>query len=212
MTESVFREKAPGIMALLCRDFDLTIGQAAAVMGNAGHESGGLTAFQEIKPTVKGSRGGFGWFQWTGARRRAFEAYCARNGFDPRSDIANYKFLFVELTGAEKGALRKLRSPEPVKGKTLLYAQTKAFELGFERAGAKHYDKRYKWAQIALDAYSKAGPNVPVPSWAGKPEPFMQPDDPGPVAKPEPKGGGGWVWWLLAGLAVAAIAVALWGM
>ena len=53
-------------MARLMADFDCTAEDAAAVFGNAGHESAGLEKLQEIRPTVPGSRGGWGWFQWTG--------------------------------------------------------------------------------------------------------------------------------------------------
>lgn len=78
--EQTFRAKAPGIMAQLVRDFPITPEDAAAIVGNLGHESQGFTAMQEFKPVVAGSRGGWGWAQWTGPRRRAFEAYCARTG------------------------------------------------------------------------------------------------------------------------------------
>src|SRR5690606_11587737 len=97
-------------MAQLLRDFPITPTDAAAIVGNAGHECGGFTTLQEINPTVKGSRGGYGIMQWTGPRRRAFEAYCARTGKDPSSDDANYAWLFLELKGiegTEGGAIAK---------------------------------------------------------------------------------------------------------
>src|SRR5690606_17673173 len=83
--EQTFRAKAPGIMAKLLRDFPIAPEDAAAILGNLGHESLGFTAMQEFRPVVAGSRGGWGWAQWTGPRRRAFEAYCARTGKDPAS-------------------------------------------------------------------------------------------------------------------------------
>jgi len=70
-----FQAKAPGILTRLRADFDLSDIQAAAIVGNLGHESNGFTAFQERHP--RSGRGGWGWAQWTGPRRRAFEAYCA---------------------------------------------------------------------------------------------------------------------------------------
>ena len=152
----VFVEKAPTFMALLMQDFGFDKFDAAAIMGNAGHESNGLTAFQEISPTVPGSRGGFGWFQWTASRRRAFEAYCARNGLDPKSDKANYGWLFVELKGDEKKAVGATKEAVGLRNKVI------AFEKAFERAGVKHYDSRMKWAERALDAY-EASDNVPLP-------------------------------------------------
>lgn len=154
---SKFQKIAPIYMKKLMADFALGADDAAAIMGNAGHESGGLESLQEINPTVAGSRGGFGWFQWTGPRRRAYEAYCKRNGLDPRADAANYAFLFLELKGSEKGAIAKVKAARG------LDAKVKAFEMGYERAGVKHYDSRLRWAQRALDAY-RAGAEDAAPA------------------------------------------------
>lgn len=151
-----FRALAPAVMHNLMADFPgLTIEDAAAILGNLGHECAGFTKLQEIKPTVKGSRGGYGWAQWTGPRREAYEAYCARNGKDPASDEANYAYLFLELKGIEGtggGTLPKVRQAVG------LEAKVKAFELAFLRAGAKNYPSRVKWAERAMDAYGAAVP------------------------------------------------------
>ena len=98
--EATFRTKAPLAMRRLMRELCLTKIEAAAIMGNAGHESAGLTIMQEVKPTVPGSRGGYGWFQWTGPRRVAFAKWCAENRLEMSSDAANIGFLIVELNGA----------------------------------------------------------------------------------------------------------------
>jgi hypothetical protein len=150
-----FERDAVWAMEKLQADFGFSVEDAAAIMGNAGHESGGLELMQELKPTVKGSRGGYGWFQWTGPRRRAFEAYCARNNLDINSREANYAFLFVELKGDEKAAVAKTKA---AKG---LEAKVKAFELGFERAGVKHYPSRNEWARKALKAWNERKPEAP---------------------------------------------------
>ena len=163
-----FIAKSPTYMALLMQDFRFDELDAAAIMGNLGHESGGLTKFQEINPTVPGSRGGYGWAQWTGPRRLAFEAYCRRNGLDPKSDKANYGFLFVELKGTEKAAVAK------TKAAVGLEAKVKAFELAYERAGHKAYASRLKWAQRALDAWNAAGTVADIPSVVVVPEPVVQ--------------------------------------
>lgn len=186
MSTATFNRKAPWIMALLMRDFPLTLDDAAAILGNLGHESGGLATLQEAKPVVPGSRGGYGWAQWTGPRRRAYEAYCKRNGLNPASDEANYKYLFVELKGPEKKAI------PAVQGASGLAGKVKAFELAFERAGAKHYASRNKWAARALEAWHAAGGAPALPAWAvdtdltmrlpdpmPAPAPLPQPDDPG---------------------------------
>lgn len=164
----IFTKKAPGIMAMLIPDFNLTELDAAAIVGNLGHESGGFKFLQEIKPLIPGSAGGWGWAQWTGPRRRAFEAYCSRNKLDPAGDKANYGFLFVELKGSEKAAI------PAVKEAIGLEAKVKAFELNFERAhpNYKHYASRVTWAKRALAAY-RAAPIKP-----------MIPDAASPTRKP----------------------------
>ncbi|GAA2872007.1 hypothetical protein GGQ99_000954 [Aminobacter niigataensis] len=148
--QNTFRAKAPGIMAKLMADFPLQLDDVAAILGNFGHECYGFTKLQEISPTVKGSRGGYGWAMWTGPRRRAYEAYCARNKLDPASDEANYAYVFVELKGPERHAIPALR------GAIGLAAKVKAFEVAFERAGAKHYVSRNQWASLALEAWYEA--------------------------------------------------------
>lgn len=146
-TFGLFRQKAPGVMQDLMDDFGLTLDQAAGVLGNIGHECAGFRTMQEIKPIVAGSKGGWGWCQWTGPRRRAFEAWCQKNGFDNLSDDdANYGFLKHELETTEKAALRHLR-------KTLsLRDATRSFMDKFERPGIKHFDGRLNWAREALKA------------------------------------------------------------
>jgi hypothetical protein len=166
MTEVVFRQKAPGIMRQLMADFGLDPLRAAAICGNLGHESGGLTNFQEDKPIVPGSAGGFGWAQWTGPRRRAYEAYCRRNGLDPKSDKANYAYLWLELKGlegSEQGAIPRLKATTGTLRDFVIN-----FERNFLRAHPKykHYDARVKWADRALAAYNAApvGPEIiPLP-------------------------------------------------
>jgi hypothetical protein len=149
-----FRAKAPGIMRLLIGDFGLTDVQAAGILGNLGHESNGLTTFQELNP--RGGRGGWGWGQWTGPRRLAFEAYCARNHLDPKSDKANYGWLFSELKGSEKRAI------DALKGAHTLTEAVRAFERAYERAGVENYASRVTWAQRALDAFHAASGNDEV--------------------------------------------------
>jgi hypothetical protein len=139
-------------MNRLMADFALDVESAAAILGNLGHESGGFRFLQEKVPMVPGSAGGYGWAQWTGPRRRAYEAYCERHGYDPASDTANYKWLWNELTDSERAAI------PAVKNAAGLEAKVRAFELSFERAGIKHYESRNTWAETALEAY-RANPN-----------------------------------------------------
>lgn len=153
----LFAQKSPAIMQKLMEDFGLTIEEAAAILGNLGHECGGFRFMQELRPTVPGSRGGLGWAQWTGPRRVAFEKYCRRNGYQTHSDLANYSWLFLELRGSERGAIGALKIARGLRNKVI------AFEANFERAGVKHYDSRMRYAERALQAFG-----APLPPKAPK--------------------------------------------
>lgn len=175
---ALFTRKAPPIMQKLMADFPAW-GEldAAAVLGNIGGETGGFKLMQEVKPLVKGSRGGWGWCQWTGPRRRAFEAWCKEQRLSVESDAANYGFLRHELKTSERKAIAAVAAAGTLEAKTI------AFERSFERAGIPHHESRIRWARLALKAYLDYG-KKPVPKPA--PEPAPQPDDPGPEISPEP--------------------------
>ena len=140
MSSVLFQQKVGYIRPKLLADFGFSLKDADAIIGNLAHETGGFEFFQELSPTVKGSRGGWGWAQWTGPRRRQFEAYCKRNDLDKFSDKANYGFLWMELRGPEKKAVAATKKAVG------LDAKVKAFEKNFERAGVKHYASRIMWA------------------------------------------------------------------
>jgi len=137
----VFSRKAPTVMQRLMTDLSLTKDQAAGVVGNLGHESGGFLLYSEI------NGGGVGWAQWTGPRRKSFENWAEANGLDPKSDDANYGYLVHELTGEYAGALDAVRAAPSVKDAML------AFEETFERAGVKAYGSRLRYAQAALASF-----------------------------------------------------------
>lgn len=140
-------EGAPGVeqfhaipdrlMADLQRDLGLTQAQAAGVVGNLAAETGDFQHMQEINPVVKGSRGGFGYAQWTGPRRRQYEAWAQENGLDPTSYEANYGFLVHELTATPEsrvmGDLTRAKTPEQA---------AQIFSEQFLRPGVPHMDRR----------------------------------------------------------------------
>ncbi len=150
--DSVFRMKAPSIMAKLMNDFAFTEIQAAGILGNLGHESDGFRQLQEQHP--KSGRGGFGWAQWTGERRVNFEKFCDDQGLQPSSDVANYGFLKRELLTTEGATV------PAVKQTTTLGGAVRAFETKFERADPElvHFDSRDRWAQIALNVFKDSIP------------------------------------------------------
>lgn len=149
MTYDFFNKWAPVFMDCLQKDFGLTLEDSAAVIGNAGHESGGFKSLQEIKPVVAGSRGGYGIMQWTGPRRREYEEYCKRHGFNPADMEINYKFLFVELKGPEGKVVPELKAAKGLEKKV------EVFMKKFLRPGIPHLDSRIIWAKRALEAWDK---------------------------------------------------------
>lgn len=177
MAYETFRAKAPVLMRrLLAEDFGFGLDDVTAIAGNAGHESAGFTKLQEIKPVVAGSRGGFGWFQWTGPRRRTFEAFCKNSGLAPSSDEANIAFLIQELKTTERAAIEKTKAAGTLGDKVV------AFEKAYERAGVKHYPSRLNYANIAREAYFKSLETQPAP-----PKPVEPPKvEPAPTAPPPP--------------------------
>jgi len=153
---ALFRQKAPGIIDKLMGDFPIGLDDAYAILGNIGHECFGFTELLELSPTVSGSRGGWGWCQWTGPRRRDFEAYCQRTGKEPAGDEANYAWLWIELKGAESAALGKLLKAPGIEAKTI------AFCKSFLRPGIAHEDSRIQWAKVAQSAYAARGSAPPI--------------------------------------------------
>jgi hypothetical protein len=149
--EQKFVQKAPGVMEKLIADFSLTDVQAAGALGNIGHECNGFNTMQETKPLVPGSKGGFGWAQWTGSRRDEFEEFCKTQGVSTTSDEGNYGFLKFELSKApHKSAITEIKKTSDLK------SAVRVFEAEFEKAGIKHFDRRDHWAELALAAFKAA--------------------------------------------------------
>lgn len=125
------------LLADLQRDFGLTRPQAAGIVGNCDHETGGFKFMQEIKPVVPGSRGGYGICQWTGPRRRAFEAWAAKMGLSLQSYAANYGFLKHELTStSESRVIPKLKAVSTAEDAASVFSRT------FLRPGIPHMASR----------------------------------------------------------------------
>lgn len=154
----------------LMRDFGLSPGAAAGFAGNLAHESGNFKTLQEINPTVKGSRGGFGWAQWTGPRRRQFENFTEQQGLDPTSPEANYGFLKHELSdtpeGGVLGALKGVNDPAQA---------ARIVSEKFLRPGIPHMSSRINKAnQIAGGIGSGiAAQESSPPQASGSPSPPM---------------------------------------
>lgn len=147
---------APRLVSDLSKDFQLTPEQAAGVVGQLGHESAGFGTMQEVDPTVPGSRGGYGYAQWTGPRRKQFEAWSAQNNLDPSSYEANYGFLKNELANSSEGTvLGDLRSaPDAM-------TAGRMFTDKFLRPGKPNYGSRDAWTQKALAFANQPAASTP---------------------------------------------------
>lgn len=156
-------------------DFNLTPEAAAGFAGNLAHESGNFNTLQEINPTVKGSRGGYGWAQWTGPRRRQFESWAAQNNLDPSSPEANYGFLKTELQGNEGAVLKALQGvSDPAQAAQIVSNQ-------FLRPGVPHMDSRISRTKAILEAMNSGGqtqiasaPNAYAPEMMAAAQPQQQ--------------------------------------
>lgn len=148
----VFANKAPLLMDRLMREFGFLDFQAAGDAGNAGHESNGFTSLHELGQPE--GRGGYGWYQWTGPRRKTFLAWCQQHGLDWRSDEANIGFHLYEMNSDHATVASLLKT------KTLEQA-TLSFERNYERAGVVNMASRNKWAKRAMDAYRARAKDAP---------------------------------------------------
>lgn len=88
---------------------------ADAFVMNFKDESGLDPGINERNPTVPGSRGGYGLYQLTGPRRKAYEAYAAEKGVPLDSADAQLDFMMTELEGPESAAWQAIQAA-PDKG------------------------------------------------------------------------------------------------
>lgn len=128
------------------KDLQLKDVHTCGIWGNIGTETAGLTKLQEIKPLVKGSKGGYGWSQWTGPRRRKYEAWCKQHNMLPADDESNYRYLIHETLTDEWKSVAQLRKT------TTIEAATETWMKLNLRPGIPHLDSRYRWARKAADA------------------------------------------------------------
>lgn len=83
---------------------------ADAFVMNFQDESGLNPGINEKNPVVPGSRGGYGLYQLTGPRRRAYEQFASQRGVDPSDTNAQLDFLMTELQGPEAKAAQAIMS------------------------------------------------------------------------------------------------------
>lgn len=138
----------------LMRDFNLSREQAGGIVGPLAQESAGFGTLQEISPLVPGSRGGWGYAQWTGPRRVAMENWARERNLDPSSYEANYGFLRHELANTNEG-----RVLNQVRGLSDPRAVAETFTNGFLRPGIPNMDSRMRWTDRVMAVPAPGAPN-----------------------------------------------------
>lgn len=158
------RLRPVNLLVQMMADFNLKDYQAAGVIGNFMHESGGKHLPPDVNqgdttgapPTpVYTSGNAYGWAQWDGGRKKAFVDFSVENGYMASrqvsaTDAANYAYLSHELTQtAEKAVLAPLQ-----KAKNVGEAATVWLDV-FERAGSRVPEIRINYGNEVLNAYRK---------------------------------------------------------
>lgn len=156
---TIYTDKARAYVPRLMKDLSITRTRSCGIFGNIGGETGGFASLQENKPVIAGSRGGYGWLQWTGPRRRKYEAWCKSNRLDPAADETNYLYLVQETRTDEKHSLEQLNKTET------LEAATETFMSQNLRPGKPNLSGRIEWAKKAYVATEPA--ITPAPSKVG---------------------------------------------
>lgn len=93
---------------LVARGIPLHAAEAFTLEGD--EESGLRPGINEQNPTIAGSRGGFGIFQWTGPRRVELEKFAAARGTSASDIDTQLDFTAYELQGSESEAASKIMS------------------------------------------------------------------------------------------------------
>ena len=103
---------------------------AAAIAGNAAHESDNFRAYEEYAPNSYGTKG-VGFLQWTNSRRGEFESYARNKGVDPKSFEASAGYIADEMAGGRhwSGGM----STDRFKGITDLNQATQTFQNTYLR-------------------------------------------------------------------------------
>ncbi|BCZ82378.1 hypothetical protein PTKU64_60530 [Paraburkholderia terrae] len=129
------KQTADAYVSNLQKDFGLTKDQAAGIVANLWHESGGMNSGinQGGKIGAPSSNmaddnaNGYGIAQWGGTRKQGLLDYARQHNLDPSSEAANYGYLKQELQTSQSGAIAA------VKGTNSAQAATQAFCNAFEQ-------------------------------------------------------------------------------
>ena len=148
---------------------------AIGFAGNFAVESGFNPGINEISPLVPGSRGGFGLAQWTGPRRREYEAFASQNGQPIDGLLPQLDFLMQELNTTEarsRDSIYNAQTPEE--------AARLVSDL-FLRPGIPHLDRRIAAAQAIANGEQipTGGPMQTYARAPARPPAGQRPFEPG---------------------------------
>lgn len=115
----------------------LTKEQAAGIVGNLHHETGGFEFMDEIDPIVPGSKGGTGYAMWTAGRRKDFENWAEAQGLDTRDHEANFGYLVHEIQNT-----KEFRNYNKFEAATTAEEAARLVSDNYLRPGIPHLDKR----------------------------------------------------------------------
>ncbi|MEM5383988.1 phage tail tip lysozyme [Paraburkholderia phymatum] len=129
------KQAADAYVSNLQKDFGLTTDQAAGIVANLWHESGGMNSGinqggrigAPSSNMADDNANGYGIAQWGGARKQGLVDYARQHNLDPSSEAANYGYLKQELQTSQAGAIAA------VKGTNSAQAATQAFCNAFEQ-------------------------------------------------------------------------------
>jgi hypothetical protein len=142
----IFEDKVRKYNERMKKDLQLNDVHTCGIWGNMYTETGGFKHLQELKPVVKGSRGGYGWMQWTGPRRKKYEAWAQARGLNVADDETNYLYFVQETLTDEWKSLAQLRKT------TTLDASTETFAKLNLRPGVLNLKHRLEGSRKAADA------------------------------------------------------------
>jgi hypothetical protein len=154
--------EADYVAGLVQRGLPLHIAQGFVT--NFKDESGLNPGINEVAPLVPGSRGGYGLYQLTGPRRRAYEAWAGKHGFDLADPNAQMDFLMLELGTTEKAAWDKISAT------TTPGDAAAAIVNSFLRPAESHRaarERRYRGGDVTTATASAPPPQQPAQGAAG---------------------------------------------
>lgn len=129
LTPEQSKQTADAYVSNLQHDFGLTRDQAAGIVANLWHESGGMNsginqggAIGAPSSNMADDNGnGYGIAQWGGSRKQGLIDYAHEHGLDPSSQAANYGYLKQELETSESGAIAAVKSTNSAQAATVAF-------------------------------------------------------------------------------------------